>query len=115
MLVGDFNVWAEIADDADNVNLKTLISAYGLTQLVTEPTHEGGHTLEHVYVNEYQIQVNCKVVERFEISSDHFTLRRSSLETTNNVFLKISENEIEDLRPKTGPSEAMDFISKILL
>ena len=72
VVVGDFNVWAEIADDADNIKLATLMSAYGLTQLVKVPTHIGGHTLEHVYVNEFQIQLKCNMMERFEISSDHY-------------------------------------------
>ena len=72
MLVGDFNVWAEIADDADNVLLRTLMNAYGLTQLVKVPTHIEGHTLEHLYVNENQMQVKHEVVERFDISTDHF-------------------------------------------
>ena len=72
IVVGDFNVWAEIEDNTDNVRLSTLMSAHGLTQLVNAPTHVGGHTLEHVYTNECQIQVECKVVDRMSISTDHY-------------------------------------------
>ena len=45
MLVGDFNVWIDVIDNVDAKRLMTVMNAYGLSQIVREPTHIGGHTL----------------------------------------------------------------------
>ena len=58
ILVGDFNVWVDIEDDIDSKKLMNVMNAYGFSQLVHEPTHICGHTLDHVYVNQYQIELN---------------------------------------------------------
>ena len=46
---------------------------YGLTQLINEPTHKNGHTLDHVYVNEFQMTLDYTVHSTtFGISTDHY-------------------------------------------
>ena len=57
MLVGDFNVWVDIEDDEKGKQLLTLMQSYGMNQLIREQTHRGGHTLDQLYVNEFQLQV----------------------------------------------------------
>ena len=39
LVMGDFNVWADIEDDGDAQNLSTLMNTYGLNQMIHEPTH----------------------------------------------------------------------------
>ena len=73
--VGDFNVWVDVDDDKDVRKLVTLINAFGLVQLVREPTHKSGHTLNHLYVNPFQMDMKYEVVEgAFYITSDHFPI-----------------------------------------
>ena len=61
IIVGDFNVWAEMEDNVDAKRLAKLMNAYGLTQLIKEPTHLDGHTLDHLYVNEEQMRIEVEV------------------------------------------------------
>ena len=78
LVVGDFNVWAEVENDRDVKRLSSVMSAYGLTQIIEEPTHRSGHTLDHVYINEHSMTLEHLVHnETFGISTDHFpcTLR----------------------------------------
>ena len=62
LVVGDFNVWMDFENDTDTVRLKTLMNACGLTQMVQEPTHREGHTLDHIYVNEHQLEIEHSVI-----------------------------------------------------
>ena len=47
LLTGDFNVWVDLPNARHNKKLINLMNAYGLFQLVREPTHIAGHTLDH--------------------------------------------------------------------
>ena len=62
VVVGDFNVWFDVTDHA------------GLSQIIYEPTHTAGDTLDHVYINKYQIHVKYFVDDKLEISTDHFPI-----------------------------------------
>ena len=73
MLVGDFNVWVDVEDDQNAKQLITLINAYGLNQIIHEPTHRCGHTLDQIYVNEFQLMVNHQVInDTLGLTTDHF-------------------------------------------
>ena len=73
LVVGDFNVWADAADDQDTKSLMKLMNAYGLTQIVSEPTHREGHTLDHNYINPHGLAVKHTVhSDTFNISTDHY-------------------------------------------
>ena len=62
ILVGDFNVWVDIEEDRDRKRLLTLMNAYGFNQLIQEPTHRNGHTLDHIYANKFQMDLKYRVV-----------------------------------------------------
>ena len=75
MVVGDLNLWVDIVTDKEANDFLSLMNAYGLDQKVTEPTHRSGHTLDHIYVNSYQIDISHEIVEDFcGVSSDHFPI-----------------------------------------
>ena len=75
MIVGDFNVWFDEEGNADAKQLETIMSAYGLSQLVSNPTIKSGHILDHVYINEEQLIPEVKVCkDTFGISTDHFPI-----------------------------------------
>ena len=37
------------------------MSAYGLSQMVIEQTHRQGHSLDRVYANPSQIELDCSI------------------------------------------------------
>ncbi len=75
VIVGDFNVWVDVEDNADARKLLTLMSSCGLNQLVQEPTHRSGHTLDHIYVNEFQIHIKHQVInDTLGLTTDHFPI-----------------------------------------
>ena len=73
LVVGDFNVWADVDGDKEAENLLDLMNAYGMMQQIHEPTHREGHTLDHVYVNPYQLNAQHTVInEPLDFTTDHF-------------------------------------------
>ena len=74
IFTGDFNVWADTIN-TDSSNLLDLMSSFGLSQLVADPTHRCGHTLDHIYVNTSQISLTVEVSkEKYGITTDHFPI-----------------------------------------
>ena len=73
MIVGDFNVWIDEEGNSEAKKVETIMSAYGLSQLVSNPTIKSGHTLDHLYINEEQMIPEVEVCNgTFGISTDHF-------------------------------------------
>ena len=74
-MVGDFNVWVDVEEDKDAKSLKTLMSAHGLMQAIQEPTHRDGHTLDQVYYNDCQLEINHTVInDNLGLTTDHFPI-----------------------------------------
>ena len=67
-----FNIWVEDKKDPDTKKIMKLMNAFGLTQMVTMPTHIAGHTLDQVYINESQMKIKTWVDDGLGISSDHY-------------------------------------------
>ena len=75
LLTGDFNVWGDLPNARHSKKLINLMNAYGLFQLVREPTHIAGHTLDHVYANPFQLQLKVSVLsDKYDISPDHLPI-----------------------------------------
>ena len=75
LVLGDFNVWIEVEENQEARKMKTLMNAYGLSQRVKDPTHRGGHTLDHVYVNEQQIELEHEVIKvSLGLTTDHLPI-----------------------------------------
>ena len=73
MIVGDFNVWIDEEGNSEAKQVETIMSAYGLSQLVNSPTIKSGHTLDQLYINEEQLIPEVQVCkDTFGISTDHF-------------------------------------------
>ena len=73
IITGDFNVWIE-QNNSDAGRLTNMMNGYGLSQRVNKSTHIEGHTLDHVYVNECQLELNCEVGDRRDLSTDHYPI-----------------------------------------
>ena len=51
------------------------MNAYGLSQTVKEPTHKAGHIIDHIYFNEFQLEIEHDIVsETLGLTTDHFPL-----------------------------------------
>ena len=51
------------------------MQAYGLTQLINEPTHKNEHTLDQIYINQNQMELVCEVIPgTLDISTDHYPI-----------------------------------------
>ena len=73
IVVGDFNVWTDVKTNSNAKNLSKLMSGYGLKQYINGPTQIHGHTLDHLYFNEEETNVQDKVIHgTFDVSTDHY-------------------------------------------
>ena len=117
LVVGDFNVWMEVANDPDTIRLGTLMNACGLTQVVHEPTHREGHTLDHIYVNEYQMEIEHSVIpETLGLTTDHFPLTikipspKVHEETRLISFRRLKDIDLDKFKLDLGESfKSIDF------
>ena len=99
LVMGDFNVWADIEDDGNAQNLSTLMNTYGLNQIIHEPTHTGGHTLDHVYMNEYELEIELEVLsETFGLVTDHYPIKITiPSPTSQNIHEVITFRKLKDV------------------
>ena len=117
MIVGDFNVWMDVNEDHDARSLQSLMNAFGLEQIVKEPTHRVGHTLDQVFVNQHQIQPKHEVLKQLpDFKSDHFPiiinipLPNCETEVKTTSFRKLKEVDIQTFRRDLQESlAAIDF------
>lgn len=50
-VLGDFNFYLEDLSDADNLRLQQIFNGVDMKQLVMDPTHSAGHTLDGIFSN----------------------------------------------------------------
>ena len=75
LIIGDLNLWVDDDKDKEASQFLALMSSYGLNQVVKEPTHRCGHTLDQIYYNEFQLHLSHEVVRDVSgVSSDHSPL-----------------------------------------
>ena len=79
-ILGDFNIPWDKPNDPERINVASLISAFGLSQHVNDPTHNRGHTLDYIITKSDNDIISN--VEVSEMVSDHCLI---------NAFLKISK------------------------
>ena len=73
IILVEFNVWVDIPNDTKAKKLVYLMSSYGLSQQISEPTHRAQHTLDHVYINPFQTDIKINIEsESYGISPDHY-------------------------------------------
>ena len=105
VIFGDFNVWVDM-ETSDAKRVLSLLSSFGLNQLVKDPTHEAGHTLDLLFINDHQLTVSqyVRIEENKDIPSDHFpVLVEILLPTSCPVrklisFRKMNDVNIENLK-----------------
>ena len=96
LVMGDFNVWVDVENDADAQKLTTLMSACWLTQMVHGFTHRAGHTLDHVYVNQFELELQPETCQK-HIRNVEPTYRPLSNYNENSITLfaeRYSNNDV---------------------
>ena len=69
MILGDFNF-----DSMDNNYIKNFFDEMGLHQEVTQPTHQAGRILDHLYLSG-ELREKSKLNVKFKYFSDHAALQ----------------------------------------
>ena len=89
VLTGDFNFHFEKSNEKNVQDLVDLTSSYGLSQFVSGPSHERGHTLDLVFANPHQFDIPFIYPTDLNMS-DHFPITFSlpSLHHVNNHPVK---------------------------
>ena len=72
LVVGDFNLHVDLADDGPARRFRDLVDSYGLCQHVKEATHVHGHTLDLVLSRQSDNLVSDAFVS--ELIGDHFAV-----------------------------------------
>ena len=74
LVAGDFNFHVDNLSDPDAKKFLDCINSFGLQQLVTEPTHIKGHTLDLLFTNQPDPEKNwvTDVLIHPDMPSDHF-------------------------------------------
>ena len=78
LFCGDLNIHLDLINDRNTVKFSELISSYGLTQLVNQPTHVLGHCLDtifcsHKIVKPASVTVNTVDADVFP-TCDHYPI-----------------------------------------
>ena len=112
VLLGDFNVHFE---DKESPNVKKLLavtSSFGLSQFVVGPTHNLGHTLDLIFANSFDFQIEVTEPVSYNIG-DHFPIffqlpnitKRTSLQNKKVVTARNFKTvDISELASKLGTS-----------
>ena len=117
LIVGDFYVWAEVEENSEAQKLTTLMNACGLSQIVQEPTHREGHTLDHVYVNECELELHHEVVsETFGLVTDHLPIKITiPSPPTQNENKVITYRKLKDVNVEAFREDLRESLEQINL
>ena len=109
ILVGDFNIHVEDENNLDRKELYDVTESYGFSQVVKEPTHKDGGTLDLVFAqNETKclslIQNSLYLYDLcYSVTSDHTFIEFSvplTLEATHDKLLNFSYRDFKKVDPK---------------
>ena len=112
ILVGDFNTHFEKTELRDNILLSDLMSSFGLSQLVTGPTHKAGHTLDLVYLNDFEVQTDVSTPMDFCVG-DHFPVYLELHNVKNCINLSTNRKSFRNLSGINLVEFASDLCSQL--
>ena len=111
IIVGDLNIHVDCSDDCNDAsNFLDLLQSFGLTQHVTGPTHEDGHTLDLIITRSFDRVVSTNPVIDTYVS-DHASVLcnldcRKPTEFQEKVsFRKLKSIDMDVFREKVSRSE----------
>ena len=84
LICGDLNI--HYTEETSNSFVKKIVDEYKFEQLVKDPTHDGGNTIDHVYVSP-GLQGRVKIEKTCTYYSDHDLL----------TIQVIEENQVDNM------------------
>ena len=97
IVVGDLNLWIDVEGNNNVQKVVTLMNGYGLSQIIDKPTQRSGHTLDHVYVNPFQMELRYKVLGQVQVKTAYADIYKKI--TLMNIFrVTVSFEEIYLMR-----------------
>ena len=112
IIAGDINIHCDNEDDRYTLQLNNLLSAFNLTQIINEPTHKKGHTLDVVIVSRDDTEIGG--VEITDIGfSDHYLLGFSvDCEASRSYYKTITyRKKVNDVEFKERLSAALESVN----
>ena len=95
LICGDFNVHYQSGDSYD-IQTRSLINQYDISQLVNTPTHRMGHIIDWVLVNQVESQqVSDLRVEDKTISDHYVILFNLTVQSRNERKVKVTSRNIK--------------------
>ena len=88
IILGDFNLHVNQVFNSEVIRFNSILSSFGLSQLVDRPTHVAGNTLDLLITNQTQMQIKDICVDHVNFSDHSF------------VFLSFHLNIINQSRKK---------------
>lgn len=79
VLVGDFNIHIDNAEDGGRKELLNILDNFGLNQHVTEPTHNRGHILDLIISK--GLDISDVMVTDVALSDHHCVFFKTTIET----------------------------------
>jgi hypothetical protein len=112
---GDLNLHFDSKDDSSAKTARNLISDFNLQQLITEPTHEDGHTLDPIIASD-SCPIDAIFLRQFKFS-DHFAVFFSLLGAKKDLNSKRKVTSrclkrIDELNFKNDTKCALDDLQK---
>ena len=126
LMVGDFNLHIDDENDKNAATFLNVTESYDLTQHVTAPTHNRGHTLDLIFTRSDQKLLNNLRVEN-NLMSDHYwilcklnirkpkvTSRTISYRNLKNISIDAFSQDIENsiLSDRCQLSNLDEFVSR---
>ncbi|XP_061899286.1 uncharacterized protein LOC133647158 [Entelurus aequoreus] len=74
IIMGDFNIHMNTPSDPPCVALQTIIDSCGLTQIINEPTHRNGNTIDLVLVRGVTTS-KVTILPYTKVMSDHYLIK----------------------------------------
>ena len=72
IILGDFNLHVNQVFNPEVINFNSIISSFGLSQLIDEPTHVAGNTLDLIITNQTEMQIKDIKVDHVNYSDHSF-------------------------------------------
>ncbi|XP_061757363.1 uncharacterized protein LOC133553315, partial [Nerophis ophidion] len=87
IIMGDFNIHMNTPLDPPCVALQTIIDSCGLTQIINEPTHRSGNTIDLVLVRGITVS-KVMILPYTKVMSDHYLIKfevQTHVRQANNI------------------------------
>ena len=97
IILGDFNLHVNQVFNPEVINFNSIISSFGLSQLIDEPTHVAGNTLDLIITNQTEMQIKDIKVDHVNYSDHSFVFFKFPFECIKSERKTISMKKYEDV------------------